>query len=69
LAILSEVIKGLRGPLRRCAPEAPLADDGVLKKASINISDDSGGKEVAAEEDLFVLKERKKKKESYKGAA
>ena len=37
-------------------------NDGVLKKASIDISDDSGGEEVAAEEDLFVRKERKKKK-------
>jgi hypothetical protein len=36
--------------------------DGVLKKASTNISDDSGDEETAVEEDQFVQKERKKKR-------
>jgi hypothetical protein len=38
-------------------------NDGVLKKASYDTaSDESGGEEPNTEEDLFVLKERKKKK-------
>jgi hypothetical protein len=40
-------------------------NDGVLKKASIDISDESGGEETAPEEDLFVQKERKKKKRKF----
>jgi hypothetical protein len=39
--------------------------DGVLKKASIDTSDESGGEEAPGEEDKLVLKESKRKKRKF----